>query len=109
MGNFYKRYIYKNGVKHGPYYYSNKKVNGKVISTYLGTSPPTSKEFAKPSKFNSRLLLIILLSTISITLIVYLSINLELFSTGQPIRVPEATGIITSSPGEEVNDSNLTI
>ena len=44
MTNFYKRYIYKNGVKHGPYYYSNKKVNGKVISTYLGTKPPKSED-----------------------------------------------------------------
>jgi hypothetical protein len=112
MTNFYKRYIYKNGVKHGPYYYSNKKVDGKVISTYLGTSPPTSKEFKKPSKFKSKVsvkFLIILLSLVSIGLFVYLSINLNLFSTGQPIRVPEATSIIGSLEGEEVsiNDTNI--
>ncbi|MBI3623579.1 hypothetical protein HY212_05895 [Candidatus Pacearchaeota archaeon] len=112
MGNFYKRYIYKNGVKHGPYYYSNKKVDGKVISTYLGTSPPTSKEFKKPSKINTKLYLIILLSAIIVTILVYLSFNSVFgnlfqkgsFSTGNQIQV-EPTGIIGSNIGGEINVS----
>jgi len=50
----YKRYIYKNGKKIGPYYYENKKVDGKVISTYLGTTLPKGKELGKPTKSRTK-------------------------------------------------------
>ncbi len=37
----YKRYIYKKGKKHGPYYYENiKDENGKIKTIYLGSRPP---------------------------------------------------------------------
>ena len=32
----HKKYTYKNGKRFGPYYYETKRVNGKVITTYLG-------------------------------------------------------------------------
>jgi len=32
----YKRYIYKDGKRFGPYYYESRKEKGKVISTYIG-------------------------------------------------------------------------
>lgn len=38
----YKRYIYKNGKKYGPYFYESKKENGKVISNYLGKKESVS-------------------------------------------------------------------
>lgn len=50
----FKRYIYKNGKKIGPYYYENKKVDGKVISTYLGTTLPKGKELGKPTKSRTK-------------------------------------------------------
>jgi len=46
----FKRYITKNGKKIGPYYYENKKVNGKVVSIYLGTTLPENKKLGKPKK-----------------------------------------------------------
>jgi len=30
------KYKWKNGKRYGPYYYENKRVNGKVVTTYLG-------------------------------------------------------------------------
>ena len=32
----HKKYKWKNGKKYGPYYYENKRVGNKVITTYLG-------------------------------------------------------------------------
>src|SRR3989344_1830912 len=119
MTNFYKRYIYKNGVKHGPYYYSNKKVNGKVISTYLGTKEPTQFNFKVNP--NNRKIVIAFLSLVSIALFIYVALNMGLFGTGQSIVDSETTGIIGSVPGEEIipvekitpvegiNDSNLSV
>ncbi len=33
----HKKYTYKNGKRFGPYYYETKRVNGKVVTTYLGS------------------------------------------------------------------------
>ncbi len=49
----FKRYIYKNGKKIGPYYYENKKVEGKVVSVYLGRELPEGKKLGKPTKNKS--------------------------------------------------------
>lgn len=43
----YKRYITRNGKRYGPYYYESKRVNGKVVSTYV--SPPQKKIFTQRS------------------------------------------------------------
>ena len=32
----HKKYTYKNGRKFGPYYYETKRVDGKIVTTYLG-------------------------------------------------------------------------
>src|SRR3989344_1891188 len=34
----HKKYKWKNGKRYGPYYYENKRVGEKVITTYLGKS-----------------------------------------------------------------------
>lgn len=34
------KYTYKNGQRYGPYYYENKRVGNKIITTYLGTEHP---------------------------------------------------------------------
>src|SRR3989344_7906887 len=34
----YKKYTYKNGKKFGPYYYETKRVDGKIVTKYLGTT-----------------------------------------------------------------------
>jgi hypothetical protein len=39
----HKKYTWKNGKRFGPYYYENKRVNGKVVSKYLGSVEYHSK------------------------------------------------------------------
>lgn len=39
----HKKYTYKNGKRFGPYYYETKRVDGNVVTTYLGTSLPHKK------------------------------------------------------------------
>src|SRR4030043_411715 len=41
----YKKYIKKNGKSYGPYIYHSRRVNGKVISEYHGSSGPNYKRF----------------------------------------------------------------
>ncbi len=36
----HKKYTYKDGKRFGPYYYETKRVNGEVVTTYLGTHAP---------------------------------------------------------------------
>ncbi|MEK6917650.1 MAG: hypothetical protein AABW51_01765 [Nanoarchaeota archaeon] len=105
--NFYKRYIHKNGKKLGPYYYSNKKVDGKVISTYLGTEPPSKFRQLKLPK-NTLKFAIITLSTISLVLLVNLIFHLQLFSTG---NIPLSTIDEQKTPKDIVsglNNTNIT-
>ena len=108
----YKRYIYKNGKKIGPYYYESKKVDGKVISTYLGTSPPKKifRGFRLPK--NTLKFAIIFLSAIIIVLLVNLIFNLHLFSTGNPIQSLEKsegiTGTILDTGSSDSNKTNFT-
>ena len=35
----HKKYTYKNGKRFGPYYYENKRVNGKIVTRYIGPAP----------------------------------------------------------------------
>ena len=39
----HKKYSYRNGKRYGPYYYENKRVDGKIITTYLGDKHPEKK------------------------------------------------------------------
>ncbi|MFH1503661.1 MAG: hypothetical protein ABIE36_03315 [Candidatus Diapherotrites archaeon] len=41
----YKKYIERNGKLYGPYIYSSKRVDGKVISEYQGTGSKNHKKF----------------------------------------------------------------
>jgi len=59
----YEKYIKRGGKIHGPYLYQSKKVNGKVITEYLGLAPKKSrgtlkgtskKLISKVTKKNSR-------------------------------------------------------
>ena len=36
----HQKYTYKDGKRFGPYYYETKRVNGKIITTYLGSELP---------------------------------------------------------------------
>lgn len=97
----FKRYIYRNGKRFGPYYYHNKKVDGKVISTYVGTKSSDAKSFSPQRngrKNYSNLLkfAIIILSVISLFLLTNLILNLNLFSTG---NVPSEIGGIGEFAG----------
>ena len=39
----HKKYTYKKGKRFGPYYYETKRVNGEVVTTYLGSKDPSKK------------------------------------------------------------------
>ena len=39
----YKRYIRKNGILHGPYYYESYRENGKIKKRYIGTKLPLNE------------------------------------------------------------------
>lgn len=41
----YKKYIQRNGKLYGPYIYSSKRVDGKVVSEYHGNKPESHKKF----------------------------------------------------------------
>ena len=40
----HKKYTYKDGKRYGPYLYENKRVDGKVVTTYLGATPANFPE-----------------------------------------------------------------
>jgi len=40
----HKKYTYKDGKKFGPYYYETKRVDGKIITTYLGNAVPKNRK-----------------------------------------------------------------
>ncbi|MBM3231921.1 LamG domain-containing protein [Candidatus Pacearchaeota archaeon] len=40
----HKKYTYKDGKKFGPYYYETKRIDGHVVTTYLGTSLPNKNK-----------------------------------------------------------------
>jgi hypothetical protein len=107
----FKRYIYRNGKRFGPYYYHNKKVDGKVISNYVGTTPnakPISgAKFKIPFSPFAVKLVISVLSVIIIVLLVNLIFKLELFSTGNvpSILTDEEPGFVLKNV---TNESNLT-
>jgi hypothetical protein len=112
--NFYKRYITKNGKKLGPYYYSSKKVDGKVISTYLGMQPPNKFRQLNLSK-RTLTVSAIILSAIIVVLLVNLIFHLELFSTGNipmstpdEMAIPEEFPIITTPSITTPNITNKT-
>ncbi len=55
----HKKYTYKNGKRYGPYLYETKRVNGKIITTYLGTASENVEDKRKRT-FNFIPILVIL-------------------------------------------------
>ena len=55
----HKKYTYKNGKRYGPYLYETKRINGKIVTTYLGTASE-NKENKSKRTFNPIPILIIL-------------------------------------------------
>ena len=41
----YKKYIKRGGKIYGPYNYHSKRVNGKVVTSYVGPASPDKKSF----------------------------------------------------------------
>src|SRR3989344_6200107 len=40
----HRKYTYKNGKRYGPYLYENRRVNGKVVTSYLGVDDGKSRK-----------------------------------------------------------------
>lgn len=40
----HSKYTHKNGKKYGPYFYETHRVNGKIVTKYLGTSLPSQRK-----------------------------------------------------------------
>jgi len=52
----YKKYIKRGGKRYGPYLYKNERINGKVVTSYLGQAKEkeisyNGKRFFKKTKF----------------------------------------------------------
>ena len=122
----YKRYIYKNGKKIGPYYYENKKVDGKVISTYLGTTLPKGKELRKPTKSRTKnflkgkyryfiiagVLILLAITFINFVLLIELETTGEIFVTlDTPEQGEYLSGIVklTMKQGELIPSNSIYI
>ena len=70
----YKKYIKKNGKIYGPYNYQSKRVDGKVVSEYVG--PETSKK-----RINKISLLVVSLAIISVVFVLlFIALEFNLFS-----------------------------
>jgi len=82
----YKKYIKRGGKLYGPYKYHSRKVNGKVITEYLGKADKKSK-----SKKKKRLILLTI-GLITIFFIFILSYNIGSNNLNNPI-----SNIISSS------------
>jgi hypothetical protein len=67
----YKKYIKKDGKLYGPYIYQSKRINGKVVSEYLGVDEPTHKK-----KLIILILMILIISLILILIFNFFDINL---------------------------------
>ena len=78
----YKKYIRREGKVFGPYYYHNRKVDGKVVTDYIGKEKDVGEEKSFISDFKKSNLLLILGF---IFLVVFGAIFLNFFSTGKAV------------------------
>ena len=69
----HKKYTYKDGKKFGPYYYETKRVDGKIITTYLGTENPHIN--SSPTKIYRVLISAFSIILILLTLYLFTSYN----------------------------------
>ena len=72
----YKKYIKRDGKLYGPYIYHSRKVNGKVISEYLGKGKEKNKNKRK------KILSVLIIALIIFSLIIALNYNKIDFSQG---------------------------
>jgi len=72
----YKKYIRKNGKLYGPYIYSSKRVDGKVVSEYYG---------AKDKNFNYKTFLFILAGVVLLATLIFFFISLNKGITGKVV------------------------
>ena len=114
----YKRYIIKNGKRHGPYYYESYREGDKIRKRYLGDHLPavvsSTPSVEQPSRFSSRTIVLILLF-VMLTLAglwyipflstgnVVLNINAS-YAEGEPIAGTFNVGLV---PGEFVPQNAL--
>ena len=68
----YQRYIVRGGKRYGPYTYSSKRVNGKVVSSFV------SAPKAESNKSISSYVLFVALGVLAVTLLLFTFGNLEL-------------------------------
>src|SRR3989344_4006937 len=71
----HKKYTYKDGKRFGPYYYETKRVDGKVVTTYLGIElPKINNKNSSPTNVNWKLLLPLIVIA-AILLLLFLPID----------------------------------
>ena len=120
----YKKFIKRNGKLYGPYYYSNKRVNGRVITRYHGIARDSPPQDAK-----KLLLSILFTGLVVITLLLlfeYISlptgkVTLDIkpkYKAGEELSgklkfnikegelIPKDSKIVVSI-GEDINEFNL--
>src|SRR3989344_8077523 len=69
----HKKYSYRDGKKYGPYFYENKRVGEKVVTSYLGKNNPAHKVHKfQEGRRKSFFWIWILLGIIAISLMFYL-------------------------------------
>ena len=80
----FKKYTYKKGKRYGPYLYENKRVNGKVVSVYLGhVIKETTRRFLSTEKHKNKALLTgILIGALGVLLLLFFITQL-VFPTGK--------------------------
>jgi len=81
----FKKYTYKKGKRYGPYYYENKRVGDKVITKYLGTSPPKGAKIHNKSSKKIILPIVVIAFLVLASLVIFIpeeSLNSSSVGTG---------------------------
>ncbi|GEM_PF-3695871 len=94
----HKKYTYKDGKKYGPYYYETKRIDGKIVTKYLGTDYDAERK--RTWKFVSPVLFALLL-VIAVVSIIYLNPNL----TGNVVDDSSANSDSASSESSDGGSS----
>ncbi|MGV8142812.1 MAG: hypothetical protein ACP5NS_04235 [Candidatus Pacearchaeota archaeon] len=87
----HKKYTYKDGKKFGPYYYETKRVDGQVVTTYLGTELPKTKNNSKKYSIAFFSLVVLIVALLLIYNFYNLTGNVSLdlktdYAFGEPIE-----------------------
>jgi len=111
----FKKYIQKGGKIYGPYYYENKRVNGKVVTSYVGRSDEQKEIQEKRGKnqINKKIIfpLTVALILILFAIFFYQQVGEDIpVITGQqgrdPSTVETACGDGRVDEGEQCDDGN---